>query len=268
MADLPQMPETPAAAAPAVSAEAPQVSDIVDLDGLSEFNWQGEKRNNEWLHKMSTEHQTYSQKLEEYEKRIKFEDNYEFDLENVRKDPRLVSQFKATYPKQFHARLDRDLQNGSQAPAQDNNAPSSLPKEILDRLSRNEERLNFHEQRAYQAEVQSANAKLDATLPPLFKKYELANEDQVYARAEALLQGGQKLTEKTWERLVRESHEAIQKKADQHYSAKLKTQLEAGKRGADVGPGGATPGAAPKKPRSFAEAQEAMIASLQSQRNG
>ncbi len=263
MADLPQMPlpgQGEAAAAPAVSAEAPQVSEITDLDGLSEFTFQGEKYNPDRLHQIFGEWKANSEKMSEYEKEIQFANNLQIDLDNVLNDPKLAEKFKATYPKKYHAILDRYLMSNGQAPAPSNNAQSSLPKEFVTEFNQVKERLNFHEQRAYQAEVQAANAKLDAVLPPLFKKYELANEDQVYSRAEALINGGQKLTEKTWERLVRESHEALQKKADQVYSAKLKTQLDAGKRGQDVGAGGATPGSAPKKARNFAEAQEAMIA--------
>lgn len=258
-----------AAAVPANAEAAPQAPEIVDIDGLSEFSFQGEKRNPDWLHKMSQEHQSYSQKVKEWEKEIEFSNNLQIDLDNVLNDPRLVEKFKATYPQKYHAILDRYLMSNGQAPAPSNNASaSSLPKEFMSEFNQMKDRLNFHEQRAYQAEVQSANAKLDAVLPPLFSKYELANEDQVYARAEVLLQGGQKLTDKTWERLVRESHDSMTKKADQVYSARLKTQLEKGQRGQDVGPGGATPGAAPKKLRGFDAAREAAIESITRQRNG
>lgn len=268
MADLPQMPETlPAAAAPAVSAEAPQVTDnILDLDGVSEFTFQGEKFNPDRFHQIYGEWKSNSEKMKDYEKEIEFANNLEIDLDNVLKDPRLADRFKATYPKKYHTILDRYLASNGQAPAPSNNAQPSLPKDVLERMSKTEERLNFFEQRAYQAEVQVANAKLDSILPPLFKKYEMANEDQVYARAEALLQGGQKLTEKTWDRLVRESHEVAEKKADQVYSAKLKAQLDKGQRSQDIGPGGTTPGAAPRKVRGFDEAREAAIAALQAKR--
>lgn len=271
MADLPQMPETlPAAAAPAAQepAAAPQISEVLDLDGVSKFKFQGEERNPDWLHQISQEHKTYSQKVKEYEKEIEFSNNLQIDLDNVLQDPRLAEKFKATYPKKYHAILDRYLLSNGQAPAPSNNAQPSLPKEFMSEFNQMKERLTFHERRAYDAEVSSANAKLDATLPPLFAKFEMANEDQVYARAEALLQGGQKLSDKTWERLVRESHEASQKKADQVYSAKLKAQVEKGQRGADVGAGGSTPGSAPKKIRTFDEAREAAIASMTAQRNG
>lgn len=250
-------------AAPAVETqvEAPVVENQpTDLDGLSEFTYQGEKYTPDALAKIFGEHKTYSQSHKEHQSEKKFSDNFQIDLESVLERPDLASKFKATYPQKYHAILDMFLRVNNANPAQTNNAQSSLPKEFMSDFEQMKERIQFHERRAYEAEVQSANAKLDSILPPLFDKYKMANEDQVYGRAEALIQSGQKLTDKTWERLVRESDEKMQKKADQVYSARLKSQMDKGQRGSDVGPGGATPGQAPVKLKTFAEAQEAMIA--------
>lgn len=263
MADLPQMPDVAAQAPEAPEAQAPQQAEVVDIDGLSEFSFQGEKRDHAWLHKTVNEHQTYAKQVEEYKKEVEFANNLQIDLDNVLSDPRLASKFKAVYPQKYHAILDRFLATNGQAPAQANNAQSfSLPKEFQQEFSQMKERLQFHEQRSYQAEVQASSAKLDSMLPPIFAKYDMANEDQVYAKAEALLQTGQKLTEKTWERLARESHVAQEKKFDQRQAALLKKQEDAANKGKDVGPGGTVPGAAPLKIRTFAEAQEAAIASM------
>jgi len=73
---------------------------------------------------------------------------------------------------------------------------------------------------------------------------------------------GQKLSDAAWERLVRESHEGISKKADQFYANKMKAQLDKGKQGKDIGAGGVTPGQAPRKPRNFDEAREQMLEHL------
>lgn len=254
--------ETTTPAAGAETATAPEAPQAVDLDGLSEFTFQGEKYSPDKLHKIFGEWKSHSEKLSEYEKEVQFANNLQIDLDNVLNDPRLADKFKATYPKKYHAILDRYLMSNGQAPAQSQTAQGptpSLPKEFMSEFNQMKDRLNFHEQRAFEAEVQAANAKIDAMMPELLKKYDMAVEDQVYMRAEALLQQGQKLTEKTWERLCRESHEAMSKKADQVYGAKLKAQLEKGQRGQDVGPGGATPGSAPRKARNFDEAQEEML---------
>lgn len=261
---------TAAESGQAAAAPAPETTpSLTELDGLSEFTFQGEKYTPDQLHKMFSEHKTYAEQVTEYKKEKEYADNLQIDLDNVLADPRLVDKFKALYPKKYHGVVDKYLQTGGQSPAQSQPAQSTqLPKEFLDKLNKQDERLAFFEQRAFQAEVESANAKIEAIVPKLLEKYPMAIEDQVYSKAEAVLQSGQKLTEKTWERIVRESHEAFQKRADRVYGAKLKSQLDKGQRGQDMGPGGATPGQAPQKPRSFAEAQEAMIASLKGQRIG
>jgi len=261
---------TAAAAAPTEQAQAPEAApSLTELDGLSEFTFQGEKYTPEQLHKMFTEHKTYAEQADKFKKEEEYSNNLQIDLDNVLADPRLAEKFKATYPKKYHAILDRYLATNGQAAAQSQPAQNAqLPREFQNEFSQVKERLQMFEQRAFQAEVESANAKIDAIVPKLQEKFPMAIEDQVYSRAEQVIQSGQKLTDKTWERLFRESHEQFQKRADRVYGAKMKSQIEKGQRGQDVGPGGATPGQAPVKPRTFAEAQEAMIASLRGQKNG
>lgn len=251
------------------AAPAPETApSITDLDGLSEFSYQGEKLTHDQLHKVFSEHKTYGEQIKSYGQEKQFVDNLALDIENVLERPELASRFKTIYPQKYHAILDKYLNTRSTNTAQTQPEKPQMPKEFLNEFEQMKERFKFHEQRAYQAEVEAANAKLDAMLPKMFEKYPMAIEDQVYAKAEGILQSGQKLSEKTWERLTRESHESAQKRADQFYGAKLKTQLEKGQKASDVGQGGGTPGQAPNKPRTFAEAQEAMIASLQRQKNG
>lgn len=258
-------------AAPAAdSAPAPETSQVTDLDGLSEFTFQGNKYTPDQFHKMTSEHKTYSEQIKSYESERQFVDNLAFDIENVLERPELASRFKATYPQKYHAVLDKYLKAQSPNPAQataQQQQQASMPKEFMTEFEQMKQRLNFHEQRTLQAETDAASAKLEAMLPPIFSKYPLANDVQVYLRAEDLLRSGQKLTEKTWERLARESHESTSKKTDQFYSQKMKSQIEKGQKGSDIGTGGGTPGQAPIKPRTFAEATEAAIASLR-QRQG
>lgn len=262
MADLPEIGTAAAAESAAAPESANEAPAVTELDGLSEFTFQGNKYKPDDFYKILNEHKTYSEQVKSFSDEKKFYDNLDSDLEHVLNDPSLAQKFKTIYPPKFHSYVDKLLKNQGQAPAQANTAQPSLPKEFLNEFGQIKQRLSFFEKRAFDAEVQSANAKLEAMMPPLLSKFPLANEDQVYTRAEALLQSGQKLTDKTWERLVRESHEAQQKRSDQYYSAKAKLQIEKGQRAADTGPGGGTPGQAPKKLRTFAEAQEAMLASL------
>lgn len=244
------------------------VPSLTELDGLSEFTFQGNKYTPDQLHKIFGEHKTFSESMPEYKKEKEYSDNLQIDLDNVLADPRLADKFKATYPKKYHGVLDRYLSSNGQAPAQSQPAQSGLPKEFQTEFMQVKDRLAMFEQRAFDAEVQSANAKIEAIVPKLLEKFPMADDTTVYSRAEAVLQAGQKLTDKTWERLVRENHEQNQKRADRVYSAKMKAQTEKGQRGQDIGPGGANPGQSPKRPRTFDEAREAALASMQSQKNG
>ncbi len=260
--EIDQVQNTQPAAEVVDSTAAPEVaSALTELDGLSEFTFQGEKLTPDQLHKMFTEHKTYSEQAKTYSQNEKFDKNLETDLDNVLQDPRLAERFKQVYPQKYHGIVDRLLRDQRQA-ANPPTAQTALPKEFVNEFGQVKERLKFFEERAHQAEVQAASAKLDSLLPPIFKKYPMAIEDQVYSRAEGVLSSGQKLTDKTWERLARESHESAQKRADQFYGEKLKTQLDKGRQGRDVGPGGSTPGQAPK-PKTFAQAQEEMLAYVQ-----
>src|SRR6185312_9675318 len=117
----------PQAAAPQENTQ----SQVTDIDGLSEFTFQGEKYTPEKWHKIYSEYQTYSQQAKEWTEEKKFIDNLEVDLATVLERPELAQQFKATYPQKYHAILDRALGKAGQTQPQTNNAQTSLPKEFL-----------------------------------------------------------------------------------------------------------------------------------------
>ena len=246
-------------------AEQAQAPSVTELDGLSEFVFQGEKLTPEKLHEIVNGYKTLSETRAEMEKNREFEENLDADLDAVEKNPALAEKFKAVYPPKYHKLLDRILKTSAQTPASPQAAPNALPPEVMQKLQELEAWKKTQEQRAHQAEVKNAEAQIDKITEPLFKKYQLADETAVFAKAEALLQSGQKLTEKTWERLIRENHEAIQKRWDQFQGATIKQQMEKGRRAQDVGPGGATPGQAPQRPRTMREAEEALLAHVRSQ---
>lgn len=246
-------------AAEQTESQAPQVTEI---DGLSAFKFQGEDYTPDRLLEIVKGYKDSSAKLDSFAQEQKFYENLEADIENVLKDPaNLAQKFKEIYPKKFHGILDRILGNG-QAPAQKATAQNALPPEIAERLKKLDELEAWkqsQEQRTYQAEVKNAEAQIDKITQPLFKQFPMADEEAVFAKAEALVSRGAQLNEKTWERLIRESHEKSTKRWDQHQGAILKKQTEIGRRGADVGPGGAAPGQAPQRPRTLDEAREAML---------
>lgn len=236
---------------------APQV---VDLDGVSRFTVQGQEYTPEQLSKIFNEHKRFSEDNSSYTKNKVYHENLDIDLRNVRENPALASVFRERYPKEFHKFLNVVLQEERQQEAQGQKAPASgIPKEFLDDFGNVKRQLQSVLQESHQAKVEASLAKIDAMLPPLLNKFPMAIEDQVLARAEAALQGGVKLTDKSWERMVRESHEANEKRWNTAQSAKLKEQTDKAQRAKDTGPGGSAPGHAPVKPKTFADAEKAFM---------
>jgi hypothetical protein len=246
----------------AQNAEAPSVT---DLDALSTFKFQGKEFTPDKLLEIVNGYEKLSESRSEWEKQREFDENLDADLDAVAKNPALAEKFKAVYPPKYHRFLDAALKTSAQSPASPQTAPNALPPEFMQKLQELEAWKKSQEERAHQAEVANATAQIDKITEPLFKKFPLADETAVFAKAEALLQQGSKLTEKTWERLIRENHEGIQKRWDQFQGATIKQQVEKGRRAQDVPPGGATPGQAPVKPRTLAEAEEALMRHVRSQ---
>jgi hypothetical protein len=246
----------------APASAAPEGPATTDIDGLSEFTWQGEKWTPDKWSQVYNDYKKLSEQSKSFADNEKYQKNFRTDLDAVLKDPEhLVEKFKKIYPKDYHEVLDLILER-RQAQAQPQSARPSLPPEMKSQIDEMSQRLKFFEDRAYQSEVQNASAQIDKITTPLFEKFALANEDQVYSRAEQMVTSGQKMTASAWERLIRESHEQMSKKSDRVNGAKLKEQIEKGKRGADTGPGGSAPGVAPKKAQTISQATDEYIASL------
>lgn len=231
-----------------------------DIDGLSEFKFQGKSYTPEALAKTFREHQEYSRQAETYRNYDQYLANVNIDIDAVLKDPKLADQFKSIYPKAFHSLLDARLQ--AHQPAPQANQSQQIPKEVLEKLHGLEGKLSTYERMVHQAEVEKHEAYLQKTVDPLFAKYDYANQDAVYAKAQVLIEEGYQMTPAAWERLIKENHQAIQKAVEAKHEAKIKTQLEQGNKAQDMGAGGSAVANAPRKLRTFNEATEAMLASL------
>jgi hypothetical protein len=249
---------------PAPEGAEQTASQILDLDGVSQFKFQGRELTPDQLGEIFQGYQKYGETSKYVNEDQTFWANVNVDIDKVLKNPARAEEFKRTYPERFHALLDRAMKStpATSETSQVNQTQNALPKDVLDRLSK----VDLMEQRLHQADVQAASAQIDAILPKLLEKYELADEDKVLSKVEAHLNRGLKLSPAVWERFAREDHERVQKRADKVYEAKLKNQINKGREGQDIGAGGATPGQAPNKPKTFEEAQKAMIASMRSQR--
>ena len=237
---------------------APVAPQSTDIDSLSEFSFQGQKYTPTQLAKLLGEHQQLSQTLPEAEKYREFAENLEIDLEKVVRNPSLAAQFKAAYPKQFHAVVDRLI--GGRPDASQETAKAAVPKEFAEKFHALEQKVSAYEQEKYQAQVAQQEAYLQKVVDPLFEKYPYAKprevQNAVFAQAQAMVEQGYKMTDAAWDRLVKETHLAIKKQSDQLRQLEIKAQTEKGAAGADTGAGGSPPGQAPARgPRNLKEAE-------------
>ena len=231
--------------------EAQPQPSTVNLDGLSEFEFQGQKLTPDRLQEVFQGYERAKSVANEE----RYWSNLDTDIESVIADPSLADKFKSIYPEKFHRIMERAL---GQTAKQTTQAQPPVPKEFLTKVERLEQNLQ-------QLAVEREQAKLDAMLPKLWEKYPMAVEDAVLARAEAMVSQGMKLSDQAWERLAKESHDAATKRADAYFKKQHEKQTEKSLLGRDVPPGGAAPGRAPQKIKTFEDANQAMIEHLKSQ---
>lgn len=251
-------------AAPESSAPegAPQPSDIMDLDSYQgKIKWQGREMAPSDLKRGYMLHSDYSKKTQAiaeerrtYQENKKYFDNLEADLDKIERDPSLVAQFKQIYPRQFHFYVDRLYRNNQQTQQGQQGQQGQMPPELLRRLERMESMEYERVQEAFEKDTQAELATIDAHMSQFSKKYSLADDDSVLAKAQMLVSQARnqgdlkyKLDGKTWEQLYKLDHNAKSKKFESIYKTQVNKQLEASRRARDTGGGGGIPGQAPKK---------------------
>ena len=261
--------ETSSAAAPSGNESAPSggsspsgpapSGDPVEIDSLDRYRYQGQSAK-EWRDGyMRT--QDYTQKTQALAEERKYYANLDTDLDRVRQDPRLAEQFLAIYPEKFHSYLKYVTgQANSAQPAQGQrpNTPQYAPMDPKFLREWNELQKERHDNR-----VASINAELDSKFSTLRTKYPYADEEAVVARAQALfgqmkkadpLNPNLRISDKQWDALWKAHNDGSYKLVDSQYKKQVQAQINASKKGGDVGSGGGIPGAAPRQFKSIKEA--------------
>lgn len=235
-------------------------SQAVSLDALDEFEFQGAKLTPDYLHQVLTEYNDLKSGRDSYASAAHFYANLPHDLEIVAANPAKAQEFKKMYPEEFHGYVDILLKSKGQVAekTQSKEQTNSQTNEVIEELKKELMYLKHQVQKSTSNEYV---ATLNQTIDPIFEKYPLAIEESVLLEAEAMLSKGMKLTPHTWERLIKSSHEQIAKKSSDYYKNEYKQKKQASMKGKESGLGGSAMGnEPPKKPRTFDEAQEAMIA--------
>lgn len=250
----------------AESPEAPR--DILDLDKLDRFRFDGKEWSAKDLRNSYLMHQDYTRKTQEVAETRKYVDNFQTDLQTVINDPTRIKDFKAVYPKAYVSVAEKILERlAPQNPSvpQVNPNTQKMPDELSRKLAEMESKLSKLDQWEEQqrvAEVQKIESWLDNQYSTLSKKYDHADPEVVTARAQVLSDNGHKVDEKILEKLFEKHHSEVKTRWDKTYKEKVNKQLEAGNKSKDVGAGGGTPGGAPKQARTIKEATKIALEDL------
>jgi hypothetical protein len=257
------------------AADQRAVAEMLDLDGVEKFKFQGKEWTPEELKKAQMFEKDYRKKTAEIAKERQYTVNLKADLAKVKRDPSLAADFRSLYPEQYHNYLDLVLEQAAAEEARDNSTSRSgqsntdqLPPAVAKQISELQRRLDAYEnkfrgidEKDHAAKVQTIQADLDKMFSGFEKKYDFAIEESVLTKAEALIAKGYEMTPAAWERLWKASHEANQAKAQKWHDKRTQEQLKANQEGGDVGRGGGTPSAGRKR-MGLSEATDHMIASL------
>lgn len=238
-------PESTKSADPSSTDGQPSISEIMELDKLEKFKFEGREWTPHELKSAYMMQQDYSRKTAEVAQERKYYDNLAADLESVRNDPSLSAKFRELYPQKYHNYLSHVLPK-DQTP-QVEASRSNVPPEVANRIEKLEQFIN-------QFETKNLEAEIDSTFTKLGEKYPMADEQTVTARADlAMRQGVQlrgqdgKLNVGELEKIFKAEHDRTQKAYDAHYAKQVEQQKAASAKSRDVAGGGGVPGQAPEK---------------------
>lgn len=224
---------------------------IVELDSLEKFKWKGREITPKDLESFAMMQSDYTKKTQAIAEERKYYENLEYDLEAVKRNPSLAEKFKSVYPEKYHKFLGYVSPQQPQQSYQSTQTSQAqgMDPEFMERFNRIEQELN-------ERKVAAVQAELDAKFEQLSKKYPFADEEAVIARAQALLDRGEKLTDQVWDKLWKGVNERYEKLAEARYQERLNKTKQAHASGKDSGAGGGTPGQAPRQPRTIKEASQ------------
>lgn len=196
---------------------------------------------------LAEERKTWESERKSFEDDKKYYENLQADLDIVRQNPNLASEFIKVYPQKFHAYLQKIVNTQTQSSsAQQAQGTKSFDVAYESRLANLEK--FYHEQ-----EVAKNEAEINATIDRLTAKYPNAVPEMVIGRVfEAYSQvlknnPNAKLTADMWEDTFKSVDQFMSDRLNTMYKSKQQEQIKANKRSSDVSVGGGTVGRAPQK---------------------
>ncbi len=212
----------------------------------------------------------YTKKTQEIAQERKFYDALPHDLQKLRDNPELASEFRKVYPAKFHAYLDilesKGINAATQAVEQQDQKLDQEPQKADWKQDPELKEMfnSFQEQR-----LETARVQVNTMFDKLVAKYPDADDSWVAGRVQAEREQirqqspGQKLPpldEATVEKHFKESQMAFEKRAAAWNAKRFQAQKSASDKAKGPGAGGGIPGGAPKQVRTIKEATELAMA--------
>lgn len=244
-----------------------QKQELIDLDKLEKFRFEGKDWTLNDLRKSYLMHSDYTRKTMELSQERKFSENLAYDIANVLRNPQLVDKFKQTYPEKFHRYLDAygDFMNRQSEETQpEKTQQPAVDPSFLKEFNEMKNEFNSIKEQKQAQELRAAEAELDNVFSTNLKKYPSADETVVTNKALALLEQlkergePEQLTAKQWDLLFKSEHERVRGVLDKVKREEAQQQIKSNRLAKEAAPGGGTPGQAPAK-RTFKEATEDAI---------
>jgi hypothetical protein len=247
-----------------------QAPDVVDLDKLERFRFGGkEYSKDDWSKEWESSrlrYSDYTKKTQEVAEARKYAENFSADLVWVAEDPQSrIEQLKKVYPKQYVDAAERLLSRVSSPSAQQPKATSSLPpelKQVMDEVSEWKQSVREQEKRAALTQIEGLHQQYSS-------KYPYADADVVDTRVMLALEDLKMTKEelsrelpRIYEQAYKQHNDQLLAKAQSREKAKVEEQVKAGKAARDTGPGGTTPGQAPKKYGRLSEVGEDLMRAI------
>lgn len=229
-------------------------SDVIDLDKVEKFVFNGEELTPEELNRHFMRQQDYTRKTQEIAQERKFIDNLQADLEYVASNPDKVDAFKQTYPEKFHKYLDLVKPKQADYYDEDEVDEGTIPKHVAEKLKKLdaiEKKLSAQEREREMQEQKVVERQIDDVINEFSPKYPFAPEAEVLAVVDAIAAENAenphfKMTKSSWERVFKSVNAHFEKHYEQTYSSRVKAQLKDSEEASDGAPGGLAPGRAPK----------------------
>ena len=230
---------------------------IYELEKLSKFKYQGQELTPKDLEAMILRQKDYTQKTQSLSKERdsftqeqKYYENLYTDLQNVKNNPHLVSEFIKVYPEKFHSYVKQVLdQNNNQTQPQQSQDQGQKPQYDVEMMSRMQKLETFY----HEQEVAKNTQEINSTVESMSKKYPDAIAEMAIGRVYEASNRGEKITQETWENAFKTVDAQMKDFVKAKYGDLVKKQTEANKKSKDVDSSGGTIGRAPQKFKSLGE---------------